>query len=55
MYISNVILFPSLLSENSYFFPPPPAHQSPNSCFLELAVAYTGAYNIYRTKGLSSH
>jgi hypothetical protein len=36
-------------------FPPPHAQQLSHSCFLALAFPYTGAYNIHRTKGLSSH
>jgi hypothetical protein len=35
--------------------PPNPAHQPTHSCFLALAFPYTGAQNLHRTKGLSSH
>jgi hypothetical protein len=34
--------------------PPPPAHQVTQSCFPVLAFPYTGAWNLLRTKGLSS-
>ena len=38
-----------------YPLPPPPAPQPTHSCFLALAFPYTGAYNLCKTKGLSSH
>jgi hypothetical protein len=48
IYISNVIL------KVSYTLPrhaPQPTH----SCFLALAFPCTGAYDLHKTKGLSSH
>jgi hypothetical protein len=52
------MLYPFLVSHVKISYPtplPPPAHQTTHSYFLALAFPYTGAYNIHRTKGLSSH
>jgi hypothetical protein len=38
-----------------YPISPPPAHQPTHIYFLALAIPYTGAYNLHRTKGHSSH
>jgi hypothetical protein len=48
IYISNVIPFPGLPSENPLFSPI-------HSHFPVLAFPYTGAWSLLRTKGLSSH
>ena len=53
IYISYAIPFPSFLSESSLY--PPPTPQPTHSLFLPLAFPYTGAYNLQKTKGLSSH
>jgi hypothetical protein len=55
IYISNVTPFPSFSSETPPSPVPPLAPQSTHSCFLALAFPYTGAWNLHRTKGLSSH
>jgi hypothetical protein len=34
---------------------PNPTPQLTHPCFLALEVPYTGAYDLYKTKGLSSH
>jgi hypothetical protein len=52
--LSNVIPFPNFPSENPLSLPPPHAHQPTHPCFLALAFSYNGAYNLHRTKGLSS-
>ena len=51
------MLSPFLISplKNHYPNPPPPAHHLTNSCFHVLAFLYTGALNLHRTKGFSSH
>jgi hypothetical protein len=38
-----------------YTLPPPPTPQPTHSQFLALPFLYTGAYNLHKTKGLSSH
>jgi hypothetical protein len=53
IYISNVIPFPGFPSEN--LISPPCAHQPTHSHFLALAFPYSGALNLHRIKGLSSH
>jgi hypothetical protein len=55
IYISNVIPFPGLPSENPLLSPLPLAHQPTHSHFLALAFPYTGTYNLHKTKSLSSH
>jgi hypothetical protein len=55
IYISNVIPFLSFLSENPLSFLPPPAPQPIDSSFLALAFPYTGAQNLRKTQGLSTH
>jgi hypothetical protein len=55
IYISNAIPFPSFLSDNPLYLPPLPASPPTHSHFLALASPYTGAYNLCKTKGLSSH
>jgi hypothetical protein len=55
IYISNVNPFPSFPSENPLQSPPLPAHQPTHICFPILAVPYTGALSLHRTKGHSSH
>jgi hypothetical protein len=47
IYISNAI------PKAPYY--PPPAPQPTHSYFLALAFPYTGAYELGKTKGLSSH
>jgi hypothetical protein len=56
IYISNVIAFLSFLS-NIPLLPPHPrtVPQPTHSCFLALALPYTGAYNLCKINGLSSH
>jgi hypothetical protein len=42
IYISNVIPFPGFPSKTPYPLALPHAHQHTHSCFLALAVPYTG-------------
>ena len=55
-FLSLQMLSPFLVSSPNvpYTLPPPPAPQPTHSCFLALASPYTGAYNLHKTKGLSS-
>ena len=54
IYISNFIPFPSFPSENTLTHPYSVAHQPTYSHFPVLAVPYTGASSLLRTKGPSS-
>ena len=51
------MLFPFLVSPPKIplFVPPPSVNQPTYSLFLTLAVPYNGAYNLHRTKSLSSN
>ena len=51
------MLSPFLVSslKISYPLPTPPAPQHAHSPFLSLVFPYTGAYDLPKTKGLSSH
>jgi hypothetical protein len=55
IYISNAIPFPSFLSKSPLVASPCHAPQSIHSNFLVKAFPCTGAYNLHRTKSLSSH
>jgi hypothetical protein len=55
IYISNVIPFSGFPAENLYPIHSPPDHPSTHSCFPVLAFPYTGASNLLRIKGFSSH
>ena len=50
--LSPFLVFPPKIP---YSLPSTPAHQPTHSCFLALAFPYTWAYNLHKTKGLSSH
>ena len=42
-------------SQSPLYPPHPPAPQPTHSCFLTQAFSCTGAYELHKTKGLSSH
>jgi hypothetical protein len=62
IYKSNVIPLPGFPSTNTLSqLPSPPSsmrvlpHLPTHSCLTTLGFPYTGALNLYRTKGLPSH
>ena len=55
IYISNIIPFPSFLSENPLSPRSSPCSPSYPLPLLVLAFPYTGTQNLHSTKGLSSH
>jgi hypothetical protein len=61
IYISNVIPFPGFSSEDSLSYSTTPCfyesapHPTNHSYFTALPFLYNGAWNLHRTKGLSSH
>ena len=54
IYISNAIPFPSFLSKIPYTLSLPPAPQPTHSQLPGPGIPLTVAYNICKTKGLSS-